>query len=119
MIDARRNRVYTGIYSFKNARTEEILSPDAIDIDELLEDLKKYDEIIVNGNGSSLYREKIEDVLGDKVVFSTIGGNSCRAASVGELALIKYNEGVRDDYFTLVPDYLRKSQAERELNKNA
>ena len=46
-----------------------------------------------------------------------MGLNYCRASSVGELALIKYKEGYRDNYYTLVPDYLRKSQAERELEK--
>lgn len=118
MIDARRNRVYTGIYSWKVGKLHTIMKADALEIDELLDRLgKEYDNVTVNGDGSLLYREKIEKALGAKVNYSTMGLNYCRASSIGELALIKYNEGYRDDYYALVPDYLRKSQAERELEK--
>ena len=117
MIDARRNRVYRGIYSWEAGRLKTIEDSDALDIDELLDKLDHYEEIVVNGDGSSLYRDKIKEKLKDKVSFAPMGLNYCRASSVGELALIKYKEGYRDDYYTLVPDYLRKSQAERELEK--
>ena len=117
MIDARRDRVYTGIYSWENGRLKTIMEADVIEIDDLLEILDKYDKICVNGDGSKLYREKIGSALGDKVLFSTIGQNSCKAASIGELALLKYKDGHRDNYFTLVPDYLRQTQAERELKE--
>ena len=118
MVDARRNRVYTGIYSWEAGELSTIMKADAIEIDELLEMLdSKYNDIAVNGDGSSLYRKKIVEVLKDKVKYSTMGLNHCKASSIGELALIKYNEGYRDDYYSLVPDYLRKSQAERELEK--
>lgn len=118
MIDARRNRVYTGIYSWEDEKLNTIMKSDAVEIDKLLEILdKNYDDIVVNGDGSTLYREKIKAVLGDKVKFSTLGLNHCKASSIGELSLIKYNKGQVDNYYTLVPDYLRKSQAERELEK--
>ena len=115
MIDARRDRVYTGIYTWEKGRIKTIKSPDVIEVDELLEILGKYDKIAVNGDGSKLYEERIKSKLGDKVLFSTIGQNSCKASSIGELALLKYKEGYEDNYFTLVPDYLRQTQAEREL----
>ena len=117
MIDARRHRVYTGIYSWEKGKIKTIMEPDVVEIDELLKRLDQYDEISVNGDGSSLYREKIQSSLGDKVYFPTIGQNSCKAASIAELALIKYRQGHRDDYYTLVPDYLRQTQAERELKE--
>lgn len=118
MIDARRDRVYTGIYSFLDGKLEIIKDEDVVEIDELLNELKGYDEIIVNGNGSSLYKDKLVEVLGEKVKFANMGNNLCRASSVGELGFIRYGEGVRDDYFTIIPEYLRKSQAEREFGKN-
>ncbi len=49
--------------------------------------------------------------------YATMGLNYCRASSIGEIAYIKYKDGKRDSYYTLVPDYLRKSQAERELDE--
>lgn len=118
MIDARRDRVYTGIYSWEGNKLITLMEADALEVDTLLEKLdKNYNNIIANGNGILLHRERIKERLGKKIRFATIGSNSCRAASVGELALIKYNEGKRDNYYTLAPDYLRKSQAERQLNK--
>ena len=72
---------------------------------------------MVNGEGSLVYKEIIKSALKEKVMFSTISQNSCRATSIAELAFIKYKVGHRDDYYTLIPDYLRKTQAERELNE--
>lgn len=117
MIDARRDRVYTGIYTWVDGKIKTIMEPDVLEIDELLNILDKYEKVVVNGDGSVLYRERIKSALEDKAIFSTIGQNSCRATSIGELALIKYNEGHIDNYYTLIPDYLRPSQAERELNE--
>lgn len=118
MIDARRNRVYTGVYTWNENKLETLMEQRVIEIDNLLYYLNKsYKGIIVNGDGSILYRDKISETLKDKVRFSTISHNSCQATSVGELALIKYKLGYEDNYFTLVPEYLRESQAQRELNE--
>lgn len=117
MIDARRNRVYTGIYQWLGDRLETIKKADAVEIDDLLEELDKYKSILVNGDGSILYKEVIKDKLGNKVKFAKAGDNMPRAASVAEIARIRYEEGKVDDYFTLTPDYLRPSQAERQLNE--
>ena len=118
MMDARRDRVYTGIYAWEDNKLKTLMKADALEVDILLEKLDKdYENIVVNGDGALMHRQRIRDKLKDKVSFSSIGNNSCRAASIGELALIKYNEGKIDNYYTLAPDYLRKSQAERELNK--
>lgn len=118
MIDARRDRVYTGIYTWENAELVTLMEADALEMDILLEKLdNNYEKIVVNGNGTLLHRKRIEKKLGSKVRFASIGDNSSRATSVGELALINYNKGQVDNYYTLAPDYLRKSQAERELDK--
>lgn len=117
MIDARRNRVYTGVYQWEGQEIKNIVEAGAVDIDQLLDMLLAYEDIIVNGNGLHLYQEKILDKLGDRVRLAPLGSRECRAASVAELARIKYQAGIRDDYYSLVPDYLRESQAQRELKK--
>ncbi len=118
MIDARRDRVYTGIYSWENDKIKTLMEPDVLDIHDLLEILdKSYERVLVNGDGAYLHREVIKSGLQRKVLFSNLGGNFCRATSIGELAFIKYKEGHRDDYYTLVPEYLRESQAQRELKE--
>lgn len=118
MIDARRDRVYTGIYTWVDGKIKTIMEPDVYDIHYLLDQLnEKYDEVIVNGDGSLLHKDKIREKLNSKVKFATIGQNFCRAISIGELGLMKYQEGHEDDCFTLVPEYLKESQAQRELRE--
>lgn len=118
MIDARKNRVYTGIYKWEDGYLNNIEEPTVMEIDELLEHLKEnYDNIIVNGNGIYIHREKIKDKLGDRVEFAPFIQNTCRAASIGELALLKREEGKLESYFSLVPEYIRQSQAQRDYNK--
>ncbi len=117
MLDARRDRVYTSLYRFKDDRIEEIEGSQILEINDIGKKLDKYEDIVVNGEGSIVYSNEIKEALGEKVKFASMGQNICRAVSICEIALEKYNEGKRDDLFTLIPDYIRPSQAERELNQ--
>lgn len=117
MLDARRDRVYTGVYSWEDNNIREVMGASIFEISDLIHVLKDYESIVVNGDGASLYKDLLTRELGSRVKFATIGQNSCKASSIAELAIKKYNQGLVDDYFTLAPDYLRPSQAERELNK--
>ena len=118
MIDARRDRVYTGIYNRIKGNLINAVEPTIMKVDKLLELLREdYDKIMVNGNGTFIYQDIIMDILKDKVDIAPVNLNSCRASSIAELALIKYKEGYRDNYYDLVPNYLRESQAQRELRK--
>jgi len=117
MLDARRNRVYTGIYTWEEGIIKEVLGASIFEISDLIDRLKSYNRIIVNGDGASLYKNHLLTELGDIIGFAPISQNSCRASSVAELAGIKYRLGQSDDYYSLVPDYLRPSQAERELEE--
>ena len=116
MIDARRDRVYTGVYSWENGILKTIKADDVLEMEVLLEELKDYDTIVVNGDGSILYKDRLINNLKD-VKFSTKGQNICKATSICELALLKYNNGEVDDFYTLAPEYLRETQAQRELNE--
>lgn len=117
MLDARRNRVYTGIYKWVDNELETILKADALEIDTIIDKMDDYDNLVLNGDGSIIYKELIKERLGDKVSFAKVGDNMPRAASVCEIARIRYEKGQIDDYFSLTPDYLRPSQAERSLNE--
>jgi tRNA threonylcarbamoyladenosine biosynthesis protein TsaB len=116
MIDARRDRVYTGVYSWENGILKTIKADDVLEMEVLLDELKDYDTIVVNGDGSILYKDRLIHNLKD-VKFSTKGQNICKATSICELALLKYNNGELDDFYTLAPEYLRETQAQRELNE--
>lgn len=118
MIDARRNRVYTGIYRWENGNLNNILPPTTIEIDELLDILNNdYDNIIVNGNGVYIHKKSIKDKLGEKVKIAPLIHNSCRAASIAELAMLNRDGGDTSNYYNLVPEYLKVSQAQQEKNE--
>ncbi len=117
MIDARRNRVYTGIYTWEDGILKELMAPDVLSIDELMAKLINFDEVVFNGNGILLYGDRLRNTLGKRVRLATIGQSMCRATSICELARLRYDRGQVDNYFTLAPEYLRESQAQRELKE--
>lgn len=118
MIDARRNRVYTGIYEWQDGHLINIVEPSIMEIDELLAILDNdYNSVMVNGNGVNFHRDIIKNRLGDKVTFAPMIHSSCRAASIAELALLKQNEPNEANFYNLVPEYIRESQAQRELRE--
>ncbi len=118
MIDARRDRVYTGIYKRDMGSLSNILEPCIMEIDELLGILKKdYHNIMINGNGALLHKDKILDRLEGQVELAPMGLNGCKGASIAELSLQRWKKGETQDYYSLVPNYLRESQAQRELRK--
>lgn len=117
MIDARRDRVYTGVYAWKDGQLEEVVETGIQEIGDILELAKQYDRPVITGNGSLEYKEQIREILGEDVDIARLGDNVCRAASIAGLAVEKYKAGQRDSYYSLAPDYLRPTQAERELKE--
>ena len=109
MIDARNNQVYCGVYDEKINKLEEYI---ADDIENVLEVLKRYDYISFVGDGAVLHRERISEKLAEKNInFSE--NNKQNAESLGIIAYKKINENEFVDADSIVPVYLRKSQAER------
>lgn len=107
LIDARNNQVYCGIFDENYNKKEEYL---ADDINTIIEILKKYENITVVGNGATLHRELLTQSL-KNVEFSE--KNSQSAEMVGKIGYKKYLENNLCTADTIMPVYLRKSQAER------
>ena len=127
IMDARRNQVYTGIYEFckeeqpEGADSEQqlvmhsIREQCAIAVDELVEELNRLGrEVIFLGDGVPVYREQILQKLKVPCSFAPAANNRQRAASVASLGAIYYAQGRTVTAAEHEPEYLRKSQAERE-----
>jgi len=109
LIDARNNQVYCGIFDGEINKKEEFI---ADDIDVCLEVLKKYDDIIFVGDGTVLHKELIKRALNDrKIRFSE--KNKQNAEGLGIIVYKKMLKGDFLDADSIIPVYLRKSQAER------
>ncbi len=125
LMDARRNQVYTGIYEFeKQDNTMQLRIVEnqcAVDITEILEKLNGLGrEVIFLGDGVPVYRKIIEEKMQVAYHFAPAGNNRQRAASVAALGAIYFAQGKTVSAAAHQPEYLRKSQAEREQEaKNA
>lgn len=111
LIDARNNQVYCGVFDNNYNKKEEYF---ADDINVIINDIKKYEKIICVGNGALLHKELLNKEL-NHVEF--IENNNQSAENVGKIGYKKFLEDNLYTADTLVPIYLRKSQAERMKNK--
>ncbi|MFA5523961.1 MAG: tRNA (adenosine(37)-N6)-threonylcarbamoyltransferase complex dimerization subunit type 1 TsaB [Tissierellales bacterium] len=118
IMDARRDRVFTGIYKWVNGNLHIIKEQKALEVKELIETLiERPEKIVFVGDGTLVYKDTLFDALGEKCLFAPRSANMARASSVAELAMVKANEGQTESFFELAPDYLRESQAQREYNE--
>lgn len=116
ILDALRGNVYTCIYSFKNDILTALTDSMAVSITELLEMLKKYEtSVCFIGDGIPVFREKILSEL-PNARFAPPSLNLVKASSLTELGLNLIKNGISDNLYSSSPEYLRKSQAEREYD---
>ena len=119
IMDARRNQVYTGIY--KNDTKLEVKAESmAVSIDELFEILKEtgakenVKRAIFLGDGVPVFREYIDEKLTMKHDFAPLNLNRQRASNIAMLGMEMMKAGKVISADDMRPNYLRKSQAERE-----
>ena len=114
MMDARRQQVYTGIYRFEE-RFEIVMEQSALAVADLAERLNALGErVIFLGDGVPVYEKQLAETLTVPYCFAPAHVNRQRAASVAALGAVYFAEGKTETAAENKPDYLRKSQAERE-----
>lgn len=137
IMDARRNQVYTGIYQFRaktdskeestlkntecTAKNDEfcvLMEQTPMAVEELIQKLNEENQpVIFLGDGVPVYRELIEKLIKVPHQYAPAHSNRQRAASVAALGMQYAAEGKMETAAEHMPDYLRLSQAERELAK--
>ncbi len=116
MMDARRQQVYTGLYTFSGNDLNVILPQRAASVMEMIDVINRRGErVIFLGDGVPVYRSVIEERTETDYVFAAPHLAYPRAGAVGALAEIYYREGKTESASAHRPEYLRVSQAEREL----
>ena len=117
IMDARRSQVYTGLYHMHRG-IEVVKGQCAMAIEELIEYLEELGEpVIFLGDGVPVNRRVIEETLKVPFDFAPSSHNRQRAAAVAALGMEYLKKGITTAAADLVPDYLRKSQAEREMEE--
>lgn len=116
MMDARRKQVYTGIYGFSGKEFQIISDQTACPVEEIIERCNTLGrKVIFLGDGVPVYRNLIESKIQVEYDFAPAHMNRQRAGAVGMRAFDYIREGRLETAAEHAPVYLRKSQAEREL----
>lgn len=116
VIDARGNNVYAASYIW-DGTLKELGAPEAMTIEECVESCGNFLDTIFVGDGAAAHREYITEKLGDKAFFPHGAALNPRASSVAAAALDKAQKGETQNYADMKPYYIKKSQAEKELEE--
>ena len=126
IMDARRKQVYTGLYSFAHKKNEDgnlfdepvfqvLRMQMAVPVEELIRHLNVYRRrVVFLGDGVPVYADMLAEGLKVPYSFAPSFMNRQRAAAVGALGIRYYEAGRYETAAEFKPEYLRKSQAERE-----
>lgn len=108
VMDARRMQFYNALFRVQNGKVERLCDDRAISIEDLRNELKQYDKVIIAGDGANLCFRNIElencTLADDDRIYQN-------AVGVAKAAQNKNAISPK----ALMPVYLRQSQAEREL----
>lgn len=112
ILDARREQVYCAVY---DGCLNELVPPDARKLTELLElpSIASASAVLFAGDGVAAYRDIIANALGSRAQFAPPHLLLQRAGAAAWLAWRKAQAGDLMDAADLLPNYLRKSQAEQ------
>ena len=122
IMDARRGQVYTGLYHYEENFA--VVKPQCgMDIHELIQELNARGErVIFLGDGVPVNEKIIREEMTALFSFAPAQANRqrdnpVRGASVAALGSVYFAEGKTVSAMDHAPDYLRKAQAERELEE--
>lgn len=119
MLDARRNQVYTGLYTFENedgkSSFKTLLEQCAVSVEEIIEKVNKMKkEVVFLGDGVPVYEEAIRERVKVPYEFAPAYCNRQNAGALGTLACTYFKKEQFVSAGEHKPEYLRMSQAERE-----
>lgn len=117
ILDARASNVFTAFYKWDNCNFKQILQPTLKSISELLEYIKQNNiNPIFIGEGAIIYRESILDFDPN---FEIVDERFCvqKAYTLANLAYEYIKQGKSLYYYDFEIQYMRKSQAEIELEE--
>ena len=108
VMDARRMQFYNALFEIKNGKAVRLCDDRAISIDDLKNDLEKYEKVIIAGDGACL----CYDNLGiDNIILAP----EDKRYQCGQGVALAAENKEKISAAALMPVYLRLSQAEREL----
>lgn len=118
IMDARRQQVYTGIYRFNGTEMETIKPQCIMMIQDLICELDKIGQAVMfTGDAIAVDKDIIDETMKTEHYYAPASVNRPKASSLAVLASLYYKEGKTELAKEHRPEYLRLSQAERELKE--
>ncbi len=108
VMDARRMQFYNALFKVQNGKVERLCDDRAISIEDLRNELKQYDKVIIAGDGAKLC---FQNIILENCTLADDDRIYQNAVGVAKAAQNKNAISPK----ALMPVYLRQSQAEREL----
>lgn len=108
VMDARRMQFYNALFRVQNGKVERLCDDRAISIEDLRNELKQYDKVIIAGDGAKLC---FQNIILENCTLADEDRIYQNAVGVAKAAQNKNAISPK----ALMPVYLRQSQAEREL----
>jgi len=110
MLDARRGEVYTARYAVRDRQRELISAQEAVAPHRVAR--AGSGPCLFIGSGALAYRDLILETAGPDAWFAVGEANQLRASTVALLGLQQLQSGAPADDGALVPNYIRRSDAE-------
>ena len=118
LMDARRNQTYTGLYVFDGNDMQVICEQCAVGIEEIIEKVNEQNRpVVFLGDGVPVFETFIKEHCEVPYTFAPAHMNKQRAGAVATLGMKMLQEDKGESAAEHRPDYLRLSQAERELKE--
>ncbi len=118
MLDARKKEVYVALFQWESEGFIRVIEETSARVNMLLEEVVRLTEgkIVFTGDGALLYRNEIIGALGERAVFASPDKMVPSPANVASLGIRKVLKGEFSEPVSLVPIYIRKSEAEMKRN---
>jgi tRNA threonylcarbamoyladenosine biosynthesis protein TsaB len=118
MIDARRRRVYTGVFERQEDGMGELIPQQVMPVDDLLERLGKLGRsALFLGDDVARFAEEIRAKLGDLARFGSPAEHVPRAGQLALLCARKWQNGEKPEGSDFSPNYLQLTEAEINWQK--
>ena len=125
LLDARKNEVYTAFFDVHSSYPRRLSKDLFCSPSEFVEIVKEqrielnYEKVILLGNGYTPYSEYFQNELGEEYALAPAHLMYPRAGALASLAVERVIKEEFDDARTLKPVYVRLSEAEYQLGKEA
>jgi tRNA threonylcarbamoyladenosine biosynthesis protein TsaB len=128
MLDARKGEVYAALFQWTGDGFVRLMSEASVNAEKLMEKITSgipllpsarageegtgEERIVFAGEGALLYRDKIEAMIGEKAIFAPLEKMVPSPANVASLGIQKALKNEFSEPVSLVPIYIRRSEAE-------